>query len=190
MQGRKMRAPVLGKDSLCQHSVRNIAGGIELVLDCEGCGRGNLAMPRCYKGVINAIRLRGFADAIILRSHIERRQNSISTRAMNQIVEIIGLLEELESQSLHDSKRNNRCGECLSSFLNGIGDMKSGLMNRDIQLSSQRVQNLIEYEFKSGVRCHECAGMAKLNIERISGMMGELEKLILAGRFRIVSVGE
>ena len=190
MRGSKVRAPVSGKANLCQHITSRRHSGIELIMECQHCDNGSLSNIGCYQGVLRAIQLEGMPAAIILRSHIEKRHDSRSTKVMGLAAEILNSTEELRSQLIMDSRRNDKCSGCLKPLIVGLDNLEKNIMSRKIHLALKQASVLERHDFRQGNKCDECAGMTRVQLSSISKMANTLEKEILAGSLNIVEVSE
>lgn len=185
----KVRAENPQGGSKCQHSTRKAEGGLELIMECHMCGTGTLKGQNCYHGTVRAIQQQGVPSGIILRSHVERRYDSRSTRIMGQIAEIINRIEDLRNILVVDSRKGARCTECLATLIKQLDEMKGQFLNRDIEGGIRRSAALGKYNFRSGVRCDECAGMALVHIGDISKLARSLENEVIAGTIGITEAG-
>ena len=190
MRGRKVRAPISGKANLCQYIISRRHSGIELIMECMYCDSGSLSNIGCYQGVLKAIQLEGMPAAIILRSHIEKRHDSRSTKVMGLAAEILNSTEELRSQLVMDSRRNDKCSGCLKPLIVKMDSLGKNILARKIQNALKQTSNLDNHDFRQGSKCDECAGMARVQLSSISRMAIVLEREILAGSFNIVEVRE
>lgn len=190
MRGSKVRAPTSGKANLCQYITSRRHSGIELIMECQHCDNGSLSKISCYQGVLRAIQLEGMPAAIILRSHIEKRHDSSSTKVMGLSAEILNNIEELRSQLTMDSKRNDKCSGCLKPLIVKLDSLGKNIMSRKIHMALKQASILERHDFRQGSKCDECAGMTRVQLSSISRMANAFEKVILAGSFNIVEVSE
>ena len=128
--------------------------------------------------------------AIILRSHIEKRHDSRSTKVMGLAAEILNNTEELKNQLIMDSRRNDKCSGCLKSLIVKLDSLGKNILARKIHIALRQASVLEEHDFRQGSKCDECAGMTLVQLSSISRMAIVLEKEILAGSFNIVEVSE
>ncbi|MCK5024724.1 MAG: hypothetical protein KAR56_03820 [Thermoplasmata archaeon] len=190
MRGSKIRAPISGKTELCQHMTSRRHNGIELIMECQHCDGGSLSNIGCYQGVLRAIQVEGVPAAIILRSHIEKRHDSRSTRVMSLAAEILNSTEELRSQLVMDSKRNEKCSGCLKLLIVGLDSLEKSILSRKVHMALKHANVLEKHDFRQGSKCDECAGMSRVQLSSLSRMANALEKEILVGAFNIVKVSE
>jgi hypothetical protein len=190
MRASKIRAPASGKANLCQHIISRRHNGIELIMECQHCVNGSLKNLNCYQGVLKAIQLEGMPAAIILRSHIEKRHDSRSTKVMGLAAEILNSIEELKSQLVMDSRRNDKCSGCLKPLIVKLDSLGKNILARKIQNALKQTSILENHDFRQGSKCDECAGMTKVQLSSISRMANTLEREILAGSFNIMEVRE
>ena len=158
MRGSKVRVPVLGKETLCQHIISRRHSGIELIMECQHCDNGSLSNIGCYQGVLKAIQLEGMPAAIILRSHIEKRHDSRSTKVMGMAAEMINNIEELLSHLAMDSRQNNKCSGCLKSLIVELDSLGKNILSRKIHMALKQASVLDNHDFRQGSKCDECAG--------------------------------
>ena len=190
MRGKKVLSPMAGRDSQCQHSASRGAAGLELIMDCQDCGAGTLVNRTCYRGALEAICQHGSPGTIILRSHIERRYGTRSTRVLSSLAEIINIADDLQGQFRSESTKKERCRDCLAPLSSRLESLRGNIMSRNLKRALDDIPMLVQHRFKEGVRCHECAGMIRLQIDSISRLGSELQSEILAGAFKIVGVEE
>ncbi|MCK5398322.1 MAG: hypothetical protein KAJ33_08745 [Thermoplasmata archaeon] len=190
MRGSRVRAPVSGKANVCQHITNRKQSGIEIIMECEMCKDSGLKFIGCYKGVLKALQIEGMASTIILRSHIERRYDTRSTKVMNQLAEILNRSDEIRSQMLIDSRRGEKCSGCLKPLIDKLGDLNKSVLARRITGAVRQINLLPEFNFRHGRDCGECSGMIMVQLTSISKMANSLEKDILAGAYNIVEVGK
>jgi len=188
MRGKKIRAPVSGIETLCQHMTSRRQGGMVLIMECQDCNVSNLNNMACYRGVIRSIQHEGAPTAIILRSHIERKYDSRSTRAMGQIAEMLNRVEELREQLAIDRQHNDKCSGCLRSLVSALENVKKDILSCKIHGAVTQTGIMNSYDFRNGSKCDECSGMTKIQLSSISKIASNLERDILAGAINIVGV--
>ena len=190
MGGSKVRAPVSGKEELCQHITNRKQGSIEIIMECEMCKESSLKLLGCYSGVLKALQLEGMASTIILRSHIERRYDIRSTKVMNQLAEILNRSDEIRSQMQVDSRRSEKCSGCLKPLIEKLDTLNKTILSRRITDAVSQINQLPNHNFRLGQNCEECSRMIRIQLTSMSSMASDLEKDILAGTFNIVEAEE